>query len=370
MMKILNLGAGGFIGAHLTKRLLDQGHQVVAVDTHADKITELLEHPGLQYLEQDIRNNAFDLDGLTRDCDLVVDLIAHANPSLYVRIPLQVFYLNFVENLKIAEACVRQGKRLIQFSSCEVYGKTAAGLVQGMDAAAADPRWAVFNEEESDFILGPVSKHRWIYACAKQLLERVLHAFGLAGSLNYTIVRPFNFIGPKIDYLPGDTFGSPRVFSHFMEALINGSTMYLVDGGRRQRCYTYIDDAIEGIYRIVENPGQVCDGQIFNVGSPDNEITIRDLAILMREIYGAMNTGDTRPLAGMADVSGEEFYGAGYEDSDRRIPDIDKARRLLGWEPRFGLRQALELTMAYYLGQYAADVKLWRECYQASVASG
>ena len=368
-MKILNLGAGGFIGAHLTKRLLDQGHQVVAVDTHSDKITEFLGHPGLQYLEQDIRDSNFDLDGLTQDCDLVIDLIAHANPSTYVKIPLQVFYLNFMENLKIAEACVRQGKRLIQFSSCEVYGKTAAGLVGGMDAVDADPRWAVFSEDESDFILGPVSKQRWIYACAKQLLERVLHAHGLAGSLNYTIIRPFNFIGPKIDYLPGDTLGSPRVFSHFMEALINGSCMYLVEGGRHQRCYTYIDDAIDGIYRIVENPGLVCDRQIFNVGSPYNEVTIRDLAILMGEIYREINPGDNRPQAGLVEVSGEDFYGEGYEDSDRRIPDIDKARRLLGWEPRYGLREALELTMTYYLGQYASDVKLWRECYQASVTS-
>jgi UDP-apiose/xylose synthase len=202
------------------------------------------------------------------------------------------------------------------------------------------------------FILGPVEKHRWIYACAKQLLERVIHAYGLERGFNYTIIRPFNFIGPKIDYLLDETDGIPRVFSFFMDALISGKPMKLVDGGHQRRCYTYIDDAIECIYRIVENPDHVCDREIFNIGTPANETSIRQLAELMQEIYVEKFWDGKAHLPAIVEVSAEEFYGKGYEDSDRRIPDITKARTLLGWEPHWEIRDLLETTMRYYLTDY------------------
>ena len=349
-MRILCLGGGGFIGSHLTRHLVGRGVDVVCVDTHADKIEDLLGLPGVRFLGRDIRDPAFELDALVADADLVIDLIAYANPGVYIRRPLDVFRLNFTENLRIAEACAARGRRLVQFSSCEVYGKTAARSLPDKLVDPDDPALATFSEDGSDFILGPVGKHRWIYACAKQLLERVLHAYGLEGRLSYTVVRPFNFIGPMIDYLPaaaGDGF--PRVFPQFMDALLRRAPMKLVDGGAHRRCYTHIDDAIACIARIVENPGGVCDGQTFNVGSPDNETSIRGLAALMREIYAA-ELGE--PLSAMPepiDVPAHEFYGEGYDDSDRRIPDIAKARTLLGWEPRVPLRETVARTMRHYL---------------------
>ena len=349
-MKILNLGAGGFIGAHLTGALLAHGHEVSGVDTHDDKLDDLIDRPGFTFLKLDISAPGFPLDRLVEDADLVIDLVAYANPGIYVLRPLDVFQLNFTENLKIANACVRANRRLIQFSSCEVYGKTAAAVWGDRLDDPDDPDWAVFNEDETNFIMGPVGKHRWIYACAKQLLERVLHAHGLAGELNYTIIRPFNIIGPRIDYLPSETDGVPRVFSYFMEALFDGTPMKLVDGGGQRRCYTYIDDAVDCCRRIVENSGGVCDCQIFNIGAPGNEVSIRELAELMRDIYEAEFAKPGDRLAEIVEVPAEEFYGPGYDDSDRRIPDIGKARRLLGWEPRTGVRSTLEQTMSYYVG--------------------
>jgi UDP-apiose/xylose synthase len=333
----------------LTERLLGEGHAVVGVDRYQDKVAELLGHPRLEFLIQDIRSPEWDLDGRVADADLVIDLIAYANPGLYVKIPLEVFRLNFTENLKIAEACVRRGKRLIQFSTCEVYGRTASSMKNARLVDPEDPALATFSEDSSEFILGPVNKHRWIYACAKQLLERVLHAYGLEHGFRYTIVRPFNFIGPKIDFLPTGNEGIPRVFSFFMDALLQGTEIRLVDGGVRRRCYTYIDDAVEGTYRIVENPGGVCDREIFNLGSPQNETSIRQMAETMLDIYGTKYRDPAVPLPRIVSVPGEEFYGAGYEDSDRRIPDIAKARTLLGWEPRWGFRELLEATMDYYV---------------------
>ena len=350
IMRILNLGAGGFIGSHLTRRLLAEGHTVVALDLYADKLADCLDHPQLTFLRQDIRTLDWSLDEQVATADLVIDLIAYANPGLYIRMPLEVFQLNFVENLKIAEACVRHRKRLIQFSTCEVYGRTAASLPDAGLLDPEDPVHATFSEDSSVLILGPVNKHRWIYSSAKQLLERVLHAYGLEMGLEYTIIRPFNFLGPKIDFLPSsDKSGVPRVFSFFMDALLYGAPMQLVNGGRQRRCYSYIDDAIECVYRIVENPGGVCDRQIFNIGSPGNEVSIRQMAETMREIYAQKYLVPGAPLPDIVTVTGDEFYGAGYEDSDRRIPDITKARTLLGWEPKWNFRDLIEATMLYQI---------------------
>jgi UDP-apiose/xylose synthase len=352
-MRILSLGAAGFIGSHLTDRLLKEGHIVTALDLQVDKVTDYLSHPNLTFLQQDIRSPQSNLDRLIQESDLVIDLIAYANPGLYLRIPLEVFRLNFTENLKIAEACVRHNKRLIQFSTCEVYGRTAASIKTAHVVDPEDPIHATFNEDSSEYILGPVSKHRWIYSCAKQLLERVLHAYGLEHGFNYTIIRPFNFIGPKIDYLPQQAEDIPRVFSFFMGSLLTGDPMKLVNGGTNRRCYTYIDDAVECSYRIVENPGGVCDRQIFNIGSPYNEVSIAEMAVKMREIYAQKFREDLSiPLPEIISVSGEEFYGEGYDDSDRRIPDIAKARTLLGWEPEWTVEQTLESTMRYYVAEH------------------
>lgn len=353
-MKVLNLGCSGFIGSHLTGRLLTEGHSVTGVDVYSDKIEEFLKHENLKFIDYDIRSPKFHLDELVEESDLVIDLIAYANPGLYVKIPLEVFRLNFTENLKIVETCVHYDKRLIQFSSCEVYGKTGVNLVKDQLSDPDDLRYAIFSEDRSDFILGPVGRHRWIYACAKQLLERVIHAYGIEHGFQYTIIRPFNFIGPKIDYLLDETDGIPRVFSFFMDALISGKQMKLVNGGHHRRCYTYIDDAIECIYRIVENPGNICDKQIFNIGTPENEVSMRDLAVMMREIYADKMLAQESPssLSEIVEVSAEEFYGEGYEDSDRRIPDISKAHSLLRWKPQWKLRDLLEITMRYYVTEY------------------
>ena len=348
-LRILCLGAGGFIGSHLTERLLHDGHTVVGVDTHDDKLTTIAAEPRFRLIRADIGDAHFDLDACVREGDLVIDLIAYANPGLYVRMPREVFRLNFCENLRIAEACVHHKKRLIQFSSCEVYGKSLAGVNRDAMKDAEDPAHATFSEDTSPMILGPVGKHRWIYASAKGLLERVLHAYGLEGLLDYTIIRPFNFIGPRIDYLPSEREnGLPRVFSYFMEALLTGGRMLLVDGGQQRRTYTYIDDAIDCMARIVARP-DAAHNQIFNIGARGNEISIRGLAELMRDIYDTRFRTPGQPLATLEDISGSAFYGEGYDDSDRRIPDITKAETLLDWHPRVGVRATVEQTMDYYV---------------------
>jgi len=349
-MNICLLGAGGFIGSHLAEWLLRQGdHHVVGFDLLDDKLKHVRGVANFEFFRGDIRKSAAEVQQMIREADVVVDLIAYVNPSLYVKMPLQVFQLNFTQNLKIAEWCVAEGRRLVQFSSCEVYGKTLAAIARNHLADPDDPQLALFDEDRTDFILGPLDKHRWIYASAKQLLERVLHAYGLENQLRYSIIRPFNFIGPRIDYLPSAEDENPRVFSHFMTALLTGAPMKLVNGGSSRRCYTYIDDGIECIGRVVLDHSGVCDRQVFNVGNPSNEVSIRDLAVRMRAIYDQYFRRSGDPLPDIVCVSAAEFYGHGYEDSDRRIPDIAKARTLLHWEPRFDIDETLYGSMRYYV---------------------
>ncbi|MCH7946153.1 MAG: NAD-dependent epimerase/dehydratase family protein, partial [Armatimonadetes bacterium] len=209
-MKITILGAGGFIGSHLVEYLLGRNeHEVVGVDLSGEKL-EGIEGRGFTFVEANIRGIP---DQMIRESDVVVDLVAYANPSIYVKSPLDVFRLNFQANLDVVEACARHGKRLIQYSTSEVYGKHHGAS-------------KVYSEDTSDLIMGPVTKQRWIYASGKQLLERVIHAYGLRGDLEYSILRPFNFIGPRFDYLvPAGSMGGPRVFAHFMSALLEGGPM-------------------------------------------------------------------------------------------------------------------------------------------------
>lgn len=348
-MRVLLLGVGGFIGSHLADRLLrTTEHEVEGFDLTDNKLEEVKDSGRFTFVCGDIRDQHDRVDEMIARADVVVDLIAHANPSLYVLRPLEVFDLNFMENLWVAQACVEKKKRLVQFSSCEVYGKTVASVCPEDLRDPLNLQYAVFSEDTTDFILGPVNKHRWIYSCAKQLLERVVHAYGLRSGLSWTIVRPFNFIGPKIDYLTFQQKGNPRVFSHFMSALLEGTQMMLVDGGHHRRCYTYIDDAIDCIALIVENRKEVCNQQILNVGSPANELSIRDLAFRMRDIYAKKFLRAGERLPEIVEVNGADFYGEGYEDSDRRIPDITKVQELLGWHPKYDIDQTIEMSIAGY----------------------
>lgn len=329
-MRIAVLGAGGFIGTHIVDRLLNASdHDVVGVDVTTDKLDQI-DTTGLDFHHVDIKAEPELIDDVVNAADVVVDLIAFANPSIYVESPAEVFELNFVQNLKVVDACRQHGTRIIQYSTSEIYGRPV------------DP---YYSEDDSELIMGPVNKQRWIYACSKQLLERVLHAYGLEDELDYTIVRPFNFIGPRFDYLvPAGTRGGPRVFAHFMSALITGGPMYLVNGGKAHRSFTNIKDATDAFMILLQHPG--AHNEIFNIGNPEINISIRDLALLMKECYRDITGRES--TCELVDISGEDFYGPGYQDTDRVPPDISKLRAL-GYDPQHDLKSTLSETMRHYL---------------------
>lgn len=343
--RIAVFGGGGFIGSHLTERLLEF-YRVDVVDITAEKIDPLLDDQNLDFHRLDISNPENDehCEEIIERADLVIDLIAYANPQQYVDMPLDVVDLNYDQNLKLVEACSEFDVRLIQFSTCEVYGKV--GARSGKDVE--------FSEDSSDFVLGPVDNHRWIYANAKQLLERMVHAHGLENGLKYTIVRPFNFVGPRMDYIVESTSeGTPRVFASFMSALLYDHEIHLVDGGTNKRAFTYIDDAVDGIELIIEEPERF-ENEIVNIGTPANETTIAGLAEMMCEIYENVSPVGGTPA--ITTVPGEEYYGEGYADVERRVPDVQKLRDA-GWESTYGLRELLEETISYYVDVYERGTK-------------
>jgi UDP-apiose/xylose synthase len=327
-MEIAILGAGGFIGSHLVEHLVADGrHHVVAVDVTRDKLSGISDG-AFTFRSCDVRRDRALVEAVIRDADLVVDLIAHANPSLYVTSPIEVFELNFLQNLDIARLCILHGKRLIQYSSAEVYGKAGGA--------------GAYSEERTDFVVGPIHKQRWIYAAGKALLERVLNAYGKANEREYTILRPIYFLGSRIDYLvPANAVGGPRVFPHFLSALRSGGPIRLVNGGRVHRAFLHIDDGTAAFQTVIDNL-DATRNQIFNVGNPGNNVTIRQLASLMIELYEEI-TGQT-PVSEVVDISGDAFYGPGYEDGDRLPPDISKLRSL-GWKPTRDLRSTLRDAM-------------------------
>jgi UDP-apiose/xylose synthase len=352
-MRIVILGAGGFIGSHVVEHLIARAeHEVVGLDCTGEKLAGV-EGPNFTFHEADIRRAPELVEALVREADVVVDLIAHANPSMYVASPLEVFDLNFLQNLEIARLCMRYGVRLIQYSSAEVYGKQTAG--------------EQYSEDDTDSVFGPVHKQRWIYAAGKMLLERVLYAHGVAGDLDYTIVRPFNFLGSRIDYLvPAGAVGGPRVFPHFMSALLTGGPLRLVDGGNVHRAFLHIADASRAFQTVLDRHDATRNG-IYNVGNPANNVTVRAFADLMRELYEEL-TGEA-PASPLEEMSGEAFYGAGYEDGNRLPPDISKMRAL-GWAPEHDLRTTVRDAMAYYIRQAGVPTLPWTASRMAPAVAG
>jgi nucleoside-diphosphate-sugar epimerase len=137
--------------------------------------------------------------------------------------------------------------------------------------------------------------------------------------------------------------------TQFISSMIHGDPIRLVDGGEQKRCFTYVDDGIEGLMRIIENKNDVCNGQIFNIGNPKNEATIKELAYKLRDMFMAYPEKAAKGLPEIEEVSSKDFYGKGYQDMNRRVPSIKKAGEILGWEPKVDLDTALKKTIDYYL---------------------
>ena len=329
MKRILILGVNGFIGHHLSKRILERTEwEVYGMDMQADRVEELLGHERFHFFEGDITINREWIEYHVRKCDTVLPLVAIATPAIYVKEPLKVFELDFEANLPIVRGCVRHGKRLVFPSTSEVYGMCPD---------------REFDPEASPLVYGPIGKPRWIYACAKQLMDRVIHAYGMKEGLDYTLFRPFNWIGSGLDNLNASKEGSSRVITQFFGHIVRGEAIKLVDGGKQKRAFTYVEDGIDALMTIIENPKGVASGKIYNVGNPKNNYSVRELAQMMVKL--ALQYDEYRGNAKkvkLVKTTATLYYGKGYQDVQNRVPKIVNTVKELGWKPRTNMAQALK----------------------------
>ncbi|UCZ78411.1 bifunctional UDP-4-amino-4-deoxy-L-arabinose formyltransferase/UDP-glucuronic acid oxidase ArnA [Pectobacterium carotovorum] len=344
--RVLILGVNGFIGNHLTERLLrDDRYEIYGLDISSDAIARFLGDPRFHFVEGDISIHNEWIEYHIKKCDVILPLVAIATPIEYTRNPLRVFELDFEENLKIVRDCVRYNKRIVFPSTSEVYGM-------------CDDK--EFDEDNSRLIVGPINKPRWIYSVSKQLLDRVIWAYGAKSGLRFTLFRPFNWMGPRLDTLDAARIGSSRAITQLILNLVEGSPIKLVDGGAQKRCFTDIHDGIEALFRIIENRNGQCDGQIINIGNPQNEASIRELGEMLLTSFNAHPLRDRfPPFAGFIDVESSSYYGKGYQDVAHRTPSIRNAKRLLEWEPTVKMEQTIAETLDYFLrtveSQHTAD---------------
>ena len=337
-LKVVILGANGFIGSALTTAILrTRPWEVYAMDLADHKLSEVASNPRFHFVEGDISINREWIEYHVKKCDVIVPLVAIANPAQYVTDPLRVFELDFEANLAIVRQCVKYRKRLIFPSTSEVYGMSPE---------------SVLDEERSTMVYGPIHKQRWIYASSKQLLDRVIYGYGVKSELDYTLIRPFNFIGPNLDNIEEPKEGSSRVFTQFLSNVMHRLPIKLVDGGEQKRSFTFIDDAIDCILRIIENPNGVATRRIFNIGNPANCVSVAELARRIVRIAAEFPQLEERARATTIEpVTSQQYYGEGYQDIQVRVPAIAAAREHLGWSPTTDLDSAIRKTIAYYVAQ-------------------
>ncbi len=334
--QVLILGVNGFIGNALSERLLASGQfDVHGMDLHSDSIGHLLNMPGFHFDEGDISIHREWIEYHIKKCDIVIPLVAIATPIEYTRNPIKVFELDFEENLRIVRYCVKFGKRIVFPSTSEVYG-----MCEEDD----------FDEDRSNLVTGPIRMQRWIYSSSKQLLDRVIWAYGQEEGLKFTLFRPFNWIGPKLDSLDSARIGSSRAITQLILNLVEGSPIKLIDGGKQKRCFTDVTDGVECLFRIIENRNSLSDGQIINIGNPENEISILGLAEMLLEKFEQHPLrSEFPPFAGFQKIESSSYYGAGYQDVQHRKPSIRKAYRLLKWRPVVDFEQSVEKTLDFFL---------------------
>lgn len=333
-MKILILGANGFIGSHLVQGILDETDwSVNAFDLSGSNLEGHAGEQRFSFTRGDIFTDDDWLRRAVADSDVVLPLAGIAKPSYYLSKPLWTFELDFEQNLKIVRMCVEADKRVIFPSTSEVYGMSTDTELK---------------EDESPLIVGPIGKMRWIYSCGKQMMDRVVTAYGQERGLRYTLFRPFNWIGPRLDTFKDAEERTARSITQMAHDVLTGRGITLVNGGEQQRSFTYISDGIAALLAILRDE-RASDGRIFNIGNPANNASIKELAGIIIEVMKEIPAfREAAEGATVTVMPAEKYYGNGYDDMQNRVPSIEAIGRALGWRPLVPLREAVARTVASY----------------------
>jgi len=316
-MKALLTGGAGFVGSHLADALLNRGHEVLVIDDLStgsmDNIAHLKGRPGFEYVIDTVMNEPL-MATLVERSDMVFHLAAAVGVKLIVEAPVRTIETNVHGTEIVLTEASRHRKLAVVFSTSEVYGKSTA----------------VPFSEDADLVMGATPKHRWAYACSKALDEFLALAYHRERGLPTIIVRLFNTVGPR------QTGRYGMVIPTFVRQALTGAPITVYGDGRQMRSFTYVGDVVDGLIRLAAEPRAV--GQVFNIGHTQ-ETTIGELAERVRAITGSSSEIVLVPY--------DEAYQEGFEDMPRRVPDLTKISRLVGYRPTTDLDGILERVVAH-----------------------
>jgi UDP-glucose 4-epimerase len=316
-MRILITGGAGFIGSHLADYLLGQGHRVTVIDDLStgsmENIREAKENDRFQYCIDTIFDKPL-LAELIDDAEIVFHLAAAVGVLNIVESPVRTIETNVGGSELVLEIAAKKKKRVLIASTSEVYGKSTK---------------FPFSEED-DLVLGPTTKGRWSYACSKAIDEFLALAYHRERRLPVTIVRLFNTVGPR------QTGRYGMVLPTFVKQALGGEPLTVFGDGQQSRCFTHVGDIVKGLVQCIACDATV--GQVFNLGNTE-EVTMNALA--ERVIEAAESSSAIRYL------SYDEAYGEGFEDMQRRVPDIAKARTWFGYAPTQSLDDIIKSVVTY-----------------------
>ncbi len=316
-MRALITGGAGFIGSHLSEKLLSLGYHVTVIDDlstgRMENVQHLTDHPKFSFAIENILNETV-MDRLVYECDIIFHLAAAVGVELIVSRPVEVIQTNILGTEMVLKIAGRYRKKVLITSTSEIYGKSER----------------VPFSEEDDSIMGPTTKNRWSYACSKAVDEFLALAYHQEKKLPVVIARLFNTVGPR------QTGRYGMVVPRFVARALLGLPIQVYGDGRQSRCFTCVDDTVEFLTRLSVSPQ--AEGQIFNVGN-NQEINIIDLARKVQELTGS--------ASGIELIPYDQAYQAGFEDMRRRVPDIRKVTAHTGYSPRYGLDAILASVIEY-----------------------
>jgi UDP-glucose 4-epimerase len=317
MTQALITGGTGFIGSHLAEVLLEQGWTVDVLDDLSTgsikNIAHLKAHPGFAYVLDTVMNRALLLELIDR-ADVVFHLAAAVGVRLIVERPVHTIETNIRATELVLKLCAHKRRPVLLASTSEVYGK--------LDKPSF--------REEDDVVLGPTSRARWCYAASKIIDEFLAKAYFKERQLPAVVVRLFNTIGPR------QTGQYGMVVPRFVQQALLGEPITVYGDGRQRRSFTWVGDVVDAMVKLIQHPQAY--GEVFNIGHTD-EITIYELAALVKRM--------TESPSEIVCIPYEQAYEAGFEDMARRLPDMTKIQRLIGYRPTLDLPRMLEWIIAY-----------------------
>ena len=326
-MKILITGGAGFVGSHLADKLISEGDEITVIDDLStgrySNVAHLEDKPGFRLIIDTVLNEKL-MEELIRETDRVYHMASAVGVKLIMERPVRTIETIFRGTDVVLGFCSRYRKRVLIPSTSEVYGKGAS----------------VPFREDDDLLTGATDKHRWAYACAKTLDEFLALAHWKETRLPVVVVRLFNTVGPR------QTGQYGMVVPRFVHAALRNEPIEVHGDGTQSRCFGHVLDVVEGLTKLLEDPN--CFGQVINVGN-DQEITIRGLAERAIEMTRSSSRIDYVPYA--------EAYGDGFEDMKRRVPSLDKVKRLIGFKPTRSLDDIINDVAFEYRDQNKETVQ-------------